>query len=141
MTGKNRMPEKLVEIKKGQTGTGILIESDGYVSKDLTENNRKIIKEAFDSRENGEWNIPNPFVLDVVLQKFGIQNANGRIYPEAVLKREVEKYQARIRDHRALGECYTPDVMILCESGWKELKDVMEDDNVLTLNTNTNNIR
>ena len=140
MTGKNRMPEKLVEIKKGQTGTGILIESDGYVSKDLTENNRKIIKEAFDSSENGEWNIPNPFVLDVVLQKFGIQNANGRIYPEAVLKREVEKYQARIRDHRALGECYTPDVMILCESGWKELKDVTEDDNVLTLNTNTNNI-
>ena len=42
----NNQKNKLVEIKKGQTGTGILIESDGYVSRDLTENNKKIIKEA-----------------------------------------------------------------------------------------------
>ena len=54
MTVKNKIPEKLVEIKKGQTGTGILIESDGYVSRDLTENNKKMIKEAFEARENGE---------------------------------------------------------------------------------------
>ena len=134
------VPEKLVEIKKGQTGTGILIESDGYVSRDLTENNKKMIKEAFEARENGEWDIPNPFVLDVILQKFGIQNANGRIYPEEILKREVEKYQKLINERMALGECYTPEVMILCESGWKQLKDVTKDDNVLTLNTETNNI-
>ena len=140
MTVKNKIPEKLVEIKKGQTGTGILIESDGYVSKDLTENNKKMIKEAFEARENGEWDIPNPFVLDVILQKFGIQNANGRIYPEEILKREVEKYQKLINERMALGECYTPEVMILCESGWKQLKDVTKDDNVLTLNTETNNI-
>ena len=140
MTVKNKMPEKLVEIKKGQTGTGILIESDGYVSRDLTENNKKMIKEAFEARENGEWDIPNPFVLDVILQKFGIQNANGRIYPEEILKREVEKYQKLINERMALGECYTPEVMILCESGWKQLKDVTKDDNVLTLNTETNNI-
>ena len=140
MTVKNKMPEKLVEIKKGQTGTGILIESDGYVSKDLTENNKKMIKEVFEARENGEWDIPNPFVLDVILQKFGIQNANGRIYPEEILKREVEKYQKLINERMALGECYTPEVMILCESGWKQLKDVTKDDNVLTLNTETNNI-
>ena len=140
MTVKNKMPEKLVEIKKGQTGTGILIESDGYVSKDLTENNKKMIKEAFEARENGEWDIPNPFVLDVILQKFGIQNANGRIYPEEILKREVEKYQKLINERMALGECYTPEVMILCESGWKQLKDVTKDDNVLTLNTETNKI-
>ena len=140
MTVKNKIPEKLVEIKKGQTGTGILIESDGYVSRDLTENNKKMIKEAFEARENGEWDIPNPFVLDVILQKFGIQNANGRIYPEEILKREVEKYQKLINERMALGECYTPEVMILCESGWKQLKDVTKDDNVLTLNTETNNI-
>ena len=140
MTVKNKIPEKLVEIKKGQTGTGILIESDGYVSRDLTENNKKMIKEAFEARENGEWDIPNPFVLDVILQKFGIQNANGRIYPEEILKREVEKYQKLINERMALGECYTPEVMILCESGWKQLKDVTKDDNVLTLNTETNKI-
>ena len=63
--------QKLVEIKSGETGYGILVESDGYVSRDLTENNKRIIKEALESRENGEWNVPNPFVLDVILQKYG----------------------------------------------------------------------
>ena len=33
----------LTEIKKGQTGTGLLIENDGYVSLDMPEN--KILKE------------------------------------------------------------------------------------------------
>lgn len=136
----NNQNNKLVEIKKGQTGTGILIESDGYVSRDLTENNKKIIKEAFEARENGAWNVPNPFVLDVVLQKYGIQNANGRIYPESVLKREVIKYQKLIDSRMALGECYTPNVMILCEDGWKCIANVTENDKVLTLNTNTNEI-
>lgn len=108
MSLKNRIPEKLVEIKKGQTGVGLLIESDGYVSADMTENNKKIIKEAFDSMESGEWKIPNPFVLDVVLQKYGIKNHNGRIYPENILKPEVEKYQKLIKERMALGECNHP---------------------------------
>ena len=72
METNNNKQERLVEIKAGKTGYGILIESDGYVSRDLTENNKKIIKEALESRENGEWYVPNPFVLDVVLQKYGI---------------------------------------------------------------------
>lgn len=100
---------KLVEIKKGQTGTGLLIESDGYVSKDVSENNKKIIKEAFDSRVNGEWNVPNPFVLDVVLQKHSTVNANGRIYPKEILEREVIKYQKLIDERMALGECNHPE--------------------------------
>lgn len=140
MTAKNKLPEKLVEIKKGQTGTGILIESDGYVSRDLSENNKKIIKEAFESRENGEWNVPNPFVLDVVLQKFGIQNANGRIYPEHILKREVEKYQTLIADRMALGECYTPDAECFTSKGWVSIVDVHEGDEIFTLNTETNTL-
>lgn len=132
--------QKLVEIKKGQTGTGLLIECDGYVSKNLSQHNAKLIKEALDARENGEWYVPNPFILDVVLQKHSTKNANGRIYPEDILKREVEKYQEMIKQRMALGECYTPEVMILCESGWKQLKDVTNNDKVLTLNTETNNI-
>jgi hypothetical protein len=108
METNNKKLEKLVEIKAGKTGYGILIESDGYVSRDLTENNKKIIKEALESRENGEWYVPNPFILDVVLQKFGIENANKRIYPEDILKREVEKYQKLIDQRMALGECNHP---------------------------------
>ena len=99
----------LKEIKKGQTGTGLLIENDGYVSKDVSESNKAIIKEALEFRENGEWNIPNPFVLDVVLQKHSTVNANGRIYPEDILKREVDKYQRMVDERMALGECNHPE--------------------------------
>lgn len=108
METNNNKQERLVEIKAGKTGYGILIESDGYVSRDLTENNKKIIKEALETRENGEWYVPNPFVLDVVLQKFGVENANKRIYPEDVLKREVEKYQKLIDQRMALGQLNHP---------------------------------
>jgi hypothetical protein len=133
--------EKLVEIKKGQKeGTGLLIESDGYVSKDVTPNNKKIITEAFDSIQNGEWNIPNPFVLDVVLQKYGIKNANGRIYPEDILKREVEKYQQQIKERSALGECYSDDALCLTPDGYKKLSIIKEGDEIITLNTSSNTV-
>lgn len=106
--------EKLVEIKKGQTGRGILIEHDGYISMENDDN-----KKLFEStKESGkEWFVPNPFIVSAVFQKFGIENANGRIYPEETLKREVEKYQVKIKERRAYGECYRPEAMILTESG------------------------
>ena len=75
-----------------------------------------------------------------MFQKFGIKNANGRIYPEEVLKKEVEKYQQAIVERRAYGECYTPDAMVLTVNGWKSIIDVNEGENVLTLNTENNEI-
>ena len=132
--------DRLVEIRAGKTGYGILVESDGYISGDLSDGNRRIVREALESRERGEWHIPNPFVLDVVLQKYGIENANKRIYPEEILKREVEKYQKMIADRMALGECYKPDALVLTHDGWRELSEVKEGDEVLTLNTETDTI-
>lgn len=126
---------ELVEIKKDKTGTGLLIENDGYIS--LDEGNNKIIKEGIE--EDG-WHVPNPFIVDAVFQKYGIKNANGRIYPEEVLKKQVELYQQRIAEHRAYGECYKPDVLILTENGWKKLREVTVGENILTLNTKTNEI-
>ena len=125
---------ELHEIKKGQTGNGLLIDNDGYMQ--LSE--ERILKEGINAE--GGWHVPHPFVVDAVFQKFGIKNANGRIYPEDVLKREVERYQQLIAEHRALGECYTPDVLILTEEGWKMLGDVKEGENILTLNTTTGDI-
>ncbi len=88
-------------IKEGKTGHGILIENDGYmyIKKD------RLIKEGF---EDGEWNVPYPFVVDAVFQKYDIKNANGRIYPERVLKKQVELYQEKIDERRALGELNHP---------------------------------
>lgn len=94
----------LVEIKKGNIGTGLLIEHDGYISLNEGKNNLQI-KESLDG---SEWHVPNPLIVDAVFQKFGIKNANGRIYPEDVLKREVEKYLDKIRDNRGYGELNHP---------------------------------
>lgn len=99
----------LTEIKKGQTGTGLLIENDGYVSLDMPEN--KIITEAFGIEGPGRIkakDLPDPFIVSAVFQKFGIENANGRIYPEDVLKPAVEKYISNIQDRRGYGELNHP---------------------------------
>ena len=99
--------EQLVEVKKGQTGTGLLIESDGYMSLDMKEN--KILKETIDDFNSGVANdLPRPFVVSAVFQKYGIENANGRIYPENVLRREVEKFQDKIQQRMALCELEHP---------------------------------
>lgn len=130
----------LKEIKTGKTGFGLLIENDGYISmnegrnKELFESHK--LNESFD----GEFHCPYPFVVSAVFQKYGVKNANGRIYPEEVLKKEVEKYQQAIVERRAYGECYTSDAMVLTSKGWASIADVKEGDEVLTLNTETNTI-
>ena len=98
----------LIEIKKGQTGTGLLIENDGYISADIG-GNKKLFEDINAARTSGDdFHCPNPFIVSAVFQKYGIENANGRIYPESVLKREVEKYMEKIREKRGIGECNHP---------------------------------
>ena len=94
----------LREIKRGEFGTGLLIENDGYISMTESANNKKI----YESISDGEWNVPYPFVVDAVFQKFDVKNANGRVYPERVLKKQVEIYQQKINEHRAYGELNHP---------------------------------
>ena len=98
--------KKLTEIRKGEEGTGLLIEHDGYISSECGDN--KILFEDINSNENKEWLCPKKFIVSAVFQKFGIKNANGRIYPEDILKKEVERYQQKIADRRAIGECNHP---------------------------------
>lgn len=97
--------EELKEIKKGQIGTGLLIENDGFISLNYKDN--KLIKEDME-RMGKEWEVPYPFKLKAVFQKYGIVNANGRVYEEKILKREVEKYQNKINDKSAYGELNHP---------------------------------
>jgi hypothetical protein len=94
----------LKEIKKGSIGTGLLIEHDGYIS--MSEGKNKQLKESVNGIDG--WHCPYPFVVSAVFQKFGIKNANGRVYPEDILKREVEKYQRRIDEKMATGELNHP---------------------------------
>lgn len=80
--------EQLTEIKAGQCGHGLLIEHDGHIicKKDTIQQ----IKE--DIEAGHKFVIPDDFIVSAVFQKYGIKNANGRIYPENILKREVQKY-------------------------------------------------
>lgn len=96
--------EQLTEVKKGHEGTGLLIEHDGYIDRqqDIVQQ----IKEDIDN--NHKFVIPEHFVVSAVFQKYGVKNANGRIYPEDVLKSEVAKYQTLIKERRALGSLDHP---------------------------------
>jgi len=88
-----------------ETGKGILIEYDaGFVSPD---ENKTVISEmkGIDFSED--------IVLYAVLQKFDTQNKNGRIYPERLLKREVEKYQNVIGKGSALNELNHPSSSLI----------------------------
>lgn len=98
--------ENIKEIRKGTTGTGLLLECDGFIEPSAPEN-RRLFEDMHSSREDGFF-CPKPFVVSAVFQKYGVENANGRIYPERILKREVGKYQEKIREKRAIGECNHP---------------------------------
>jgi hypothetical protein len=48
-------------------------------------------------------------ILSGVMQRADAQNGNGRIYPRAILEREVQRYLQLIKENRALGELDHPD--------------------------------
>ena len=52
-------------------------------------------------------------MLSGVMQKCNQENGNGRIYPENVLKREINNYQKLVDDRRSLGELDHPDDSIV----------------------------
>ena len=47
--------------------------------------------------------------LTGVIQRAKAKNQNGRVYPKAVLEREIENYQKVIKENRALGELDHPE--------------------------------
>jgi hypothetical protein len=58
---------------------------------------------------------PNvPFRVKGILQRAGIKNQNGRIYPKEVLLREAQKFSDTfIRERRALGELDHPESSVV----------------------------
>jgi len=66
----------------------------------------EMIKESRD--KNG-----GKVIMRGILQKSETLNQNGRVYPRAILEREVRNYQKFIRENRALGECDHPDSSVV----------------------------
>lgn len=52
-------------------------------------------------------------IMQGVLQKSETLNQNGRVYPRAILEREIRNYQKFINENRALGECDHPDSSVV----------------------------
>ena len=97
---------------RGQTGFGYLIEHDaGYISPDEPRN-QPFINEI-KKLETGKLVIAEPLVVYVILQKYGVLNRNGRIYPKEILVKQNELYQKAIRERAAVGELDHPESSII----------------------------
>lgn len=51
--------------------------------------------------------------LTGVMQRADAKNGNGRVYPENILRREVENYKKLVSENRALGELDHPDESVI----------------------------
>jgi hypothetical protein len=90
------------------SGKGILVEWDaGYINPNDTRNT-EVIKESYGQLEHSK-----PFVFYSTLQKHGVPNRNGRIYPENILKREAEKYQEIIKRGMSISELNHPESSLI----------------------------
>ena len=99
-------------LKRGQTGFGFLIEHDaGFISPDEPRN-QPFINEI-NKINTGKVVIAEPMIVYVILQKYGILNRNGRVYPESILKKQNELYQSAIRERSAVGELDHPESSII----------------------------
>jgi hypothetical protein len=101
------MSKELKLLKRGECGTGILIESDSGLINPEEPRNQPFLTEM-KNLTAGKPIITDPLIVYVVLQKYGVLNKNGRIYPESILRKQNELYQQVIRERRALGELDHP---------------------------------
>lgn len=137
----NKFGTKVQILERNETGFGLLIEQDaGYISKSL---NADFINEGFAFDELD----PNkPILINCILQKWGVENRNGRIYPKEVLVPQVDLYQTQVADNVAISEVNHPscvsasESMICTKDGWKHFENISEDEEILTLNVDTNQI-
>jgi hypothetical protein len=109
------------------TGKGILVEWDAGIINPNEYRNSQVIKESY-----GQLDHSKPFVFYATLQKYGVPNRNGRIYPEKILKREAEKYKEMINRGMSISELNHPESSLIDLDRVAHLiTDVWWEDNVL----------
>jgi len=105
----------MIEVLKGNelNKKGILIEYDaGYISP---KDNKHFINEINKLTRGGSI-IEEPLVVYAVMQKYGVENKNERVYPENILRKEAENYLVLIKEKRAMGEADHPESSIVAIS-------------------------
>jgi len=129
-------------LKSGETGWGGLIEWDAGFINPNQKDNKLILEQMAEAIKNPTPPYaPYPFYMYAVLQKAGIENKNGRIYPFDVLDPEIQKYLTLIPDRSTSEynhpECVDDQVDTLTNDGWKKVKDINVGDLILTYNSET----
>lgn len=96
-------------LTSGDAGFGILIESDaGYIDRTLNPDlYNKLITESLEVKD-GE-----PILVNCILQKYGVKNKNGRIYPKSVLQNEVARYMELVNANSAIAEADHPESSVI----------------------------
>jgi len=102
-------------IRRETKKVGLLIEGDaGYIEPNDLRN--KPFLTEINKVGSGKAIMIEPLVLFVVLQKYGVKNKNGRIYPEAILRREAKNYEVLIKNRSAVGESDHPETAVISNS-------------------------
>ena len=76
----------------------------------------EVVKPASITEDNGrrvEVPAVTKLMMKGILQKADTLNQNGRVYPLAILEREVRNYQKFILENRAMGELDHPDSSVV----------------------------
>ena len=128
-------------LTEQEVGYGILVENDAGSISPTFELNSGLLREM----KEGLIDYTKPIIVYATLQKYDVENRNGRVYPEDILRREVDRYQKVIDMNASFHELDHPECQrvtaeILTIDGWKYIKDINDGEVVLTLNKNTNSI-
>jgi hypothetical protein len=109
------------------TGKGILVEYDSGIINPNEYRNSQVLKESY-----GQLDYSKPFIFYATLQKYGVPNRNGRVYPEKILKREAERYKDMINKGMSISELNHPESSLIDLDRVAHLiTDVWWEDNVM----------
>lgn len=105
----------------------------------------KLITETSHDIEISESKKDKSFHIVGIFSSAERKNNNNRVYSRDILKREVDKVMEKIDNRCLWGElshpsCVPGETEILTSDGWKEIKDISDNETIATLNTETNEI-
>lgn len=99
-------------LKENEEGFGIIIDKEsGEISQEL---NKKFLSE---SAISGPIDLTKPIYYYATLQKYGVENRNGRIYPEDILRREYDRYWEIIKRNASFHELDHPQESVISLKG------------------------
>jgi hypothetical protein len=96
-------------LTEQEVGYGILVENDAGSISPTFELNSNLLREM----KEGLIDYTKPIIVYATLQKYDVENRNGRVYPEDILRREVDRYQKVIDMNASYHELDHPESSVV----------------------------